>query len=166
MRGSTATSEWEEVHVKMKNFVSLFPNDHNLQSPAPPTFVDQLPNLNAVSATIFVEELLRCGLGHVVMCPGSRCTPLVAVARSGCPHSLANDERGAGFMARFVRASGRCAAVIVTSGTAVANLLPAVVEAAQDTSRCSPHCGQATKPGIRQQTNGEPGGDAWRQRCF
>ena len=134
VRGSTATSEWEEVHVKMKNFVSLFPNDHNLQSPAPPTFVDQLPNLNAVSATIFVEELLRCGLGHVVMCPGSRCTPLtVAVARSGCPHSLANDERGAGFMALgFARASGRCAAVIVTSGTAVANLLPAVVEAAQD----------------------------------
>ena len=59
VRGSTATSEWEEVHVKMKNFVSLFPNDHNMQSPEPPLFIDQLPNLNMVCATMLVEELLR-----------------------------------------------------------------------------------------------------------
>ena len=63
-----------------------------------------------------------------------RCAPLtVAVAKSGCPHTLANDERGAGFLALgYARGSGRCAAVLVSSGTAVANLLPAVVEAAQD----------------------------------
>lgn len=94
----------------------------------------QLPNLNALCAAMMLEEMLRSGLAHVVLCPGSRCAPLtVAVARSGCAHTLTNDERGAGFMALgFARASGRCAAVVVSSGTAVANLLPAVVEAALD----------------------------------
>jgi isochorismate synthase/2-succinyl-5-enolpyruvyl-6-hydroxy-3-cyclohexene-1-carboxylate synthase/2-succinyl-6-hydroxy-2,4-cyclohexadiene-1-carboxylate synthase/O-succinylbenzoate synthase len=135
VRGSTATSEWEEVHVKMKNFVSLFPcASHLTAASAPPSPFMRLPNLNAVYAALLIEELLRSGLGHVVMCPGSRCAPLtVAVARSGCPHSLATDERGAGFMALgFARASGRCAAVVVSSGTAVANLLPAVIEASYD----------------------------------
>jgi len=120
--------------MKMKNFVSLFPCAGHLLSPHLSTPFLQLPNLNAVCATLVVEELLRCGLAHVVMCPGSRCAPLtVAVVRSGCPHTLANDERGAGFLALgYARASGRCAAVLVSSGTAVANLLPAVVEAGQD----------------------------------
>ena len=132
VRGSTAAAEWEEVHVKMKNFVALFPCVSAL-APARSPFAE-LPNLNALSSALLVEELLRCGLGHVVMCPGSRCAPLtVAVARSGCAHTLANDERGAGFMALgFARASGRVAAVVVSSGTAVANLLPAVVEASLD----------------------------------
>lgn len=136
VRGSKAADEWEEVHMKMKNFVSLFPCAAHLREapsiPASPFL--EMPNLNAVCSAVFVEELLRCGLAHVVLCPGSRCAPLtVAVARSGCPHTLANDERGAGFIALgYARASGRCAAVLVSSGTAVANLLPAVVEAAQD----------------------------------
>ena len=129
--GSTAASEWEEVHVKMKNFVSLFPCSRNL-APRPSPF-SQLPNVNALWSALLLEELLRSGLAHVVLCPGSRCATLtVAVAKSGCAHTLANDERGAAFMALgFARASGRCAAVIVSSGTAVANLLPAVVEAHQ-----------------------------------
>jgi len=121
------------VHMKMKNFVSLFPvADRHVVSPLAPYL--QLPNLNILHGVLLVEELLRSGLGHVFLCPGSRCAPLtVAVARSGCPHSLVNDERGAAFMALgFARASGRCAAVIVSSGTAVANLLPAVVEANHD----------------------------------
>ncbi len=133
VRGSTAVSEWEEVHMKMKNFVSLFPvADQLVAAPATPYL--QLPNLNMLHGALLIEELLRSGLGHVFLCPGSRCAPLtVAVARSGCAHTLVNDERGAGFMALgFARASGRCAAVIVSSGTAVANLLPSVVEAGQD----------------------------------
>jgi menaquinone-specific isochorismate synthase len=132
VRGSTAVSEWEEVHVKMKNFVALFPSASHPVLPAPSPFL-QLPNYNAVHAAIFLEELLRSGLGHVILCPGSRCAPLtVAVAQSGCAHTLTTDERGAGFMALgFARTSGRCAAVVVSSGTAVANLLPAAVEASQ-----------------------------------
>ena len=131
MRGSTAASEWEEVHVKMKNFVSLFPSSDAL-APRPSPF-SQLPNINVLWAALLVEELLRSGIAHFVLCPGSRCAPLtVAVAQSGCAHTLANDERGAAFMALGIaRASGRCAAVVVSSGTAVANLLPAVVEAHQ-----------------------------------
>ena len=71
MRGSTATSEWEEVHVKMKNFVSLFPcASHLTAASAPPSPFMRLPNLNAVYAALLIEELLRSGLGHVVMCPG------------------------------------------------------------------------------------------------
>lgn len=119
----------------MKNFVSLFPCAGHLlpSAPASSPFLE-LPNLNAVCSSLLIEELLRCGLAHVVLCPGSRCAPLtVAVAQSGCPYTLANDERGAAFVALgYARASGRCAAVIVSSGTAVANLLPAAVEAAQD----------------------------------
>ena len=133
VRGSTAVSEWEEVHMKMKNFVSLFPvADRLAASPATPYL--QLPNLNILHGVLLIEELLRSGLGHVFMCPGSRCAPLtIAVARSGCAHTLVNDERGAGFMALgFARSSGRCAAVVVSSGTAVANLLPSVVEAWED----------------------------------
>lgn len=119
--------------MKMKNFVSLFPCSGHLLAPSASPFM-HLPNINALCAAMFLEEMLRSGLAHVVLCPGSRCAPLtVAVARSGCAHTLANDERGAGFIALgFARASGRCAAVVVSSGTAVANLLPAVVEAAQD----------------------------------
>ena len=119
----------------MKNFVSLFPCAGHLlpSAPASSPFLE-LPNLNAVCSSLLIEELLRCGLAHVVLCPGSRCAPLtVAVAQSGCPYTLANDERGAAFVALgYARASGRCAAVIVSSGTAVANLLPAAVEATQD----------------------------------
>ena len=130
VRGSTAASEWEEVHVKMKNFVSLFPC---AKSCAPLSAFSSSPNLNALWSSVLVEELLRSGLAHVVLSPGSRCAPLtVAVAQSGCAHTLANDERGAAFIALgLARATGRCAAVVVSSGTAVANLLPAVIEAHQ-----------------------------------
>lgn len=116
--------------MKMKNFISLFPCVKSLANNCP---FSKQPNLNLLWSAVFVEELLRCGLAHVVMCPGSRCAPLtVAVAQSRCSHTLANDERGAAFIALgFARSSGRCAAVIVSSGTAAANLLPAVVEARQ-----------------------------------
>ena len=80
----------------------------------------------------FVDELARCGLEHAVTCPGSRNAPLLlALAgdeRIAC-HSVI-DERSAGFVALgAAKASGRPAAIAVTSGTAAANLLPAVVEA-------------------------------------
>jgi 2-succinyl-5-enolpyruvyl-6-hydroxy-3-cyclohexene-1-carboxylate synthase len=80
----------------------------------------------------FVDELARCGLHDACTSPGSRCTPLVlALAndqRLKC-HSHV-DERCAGFFAvGLAKASARPVAVTCTSGTAVAELLPAVVEA-------------------------------------
>ncbi len=90
------------------------------------------PNLNALWCRCIAEELVRGGVVSCVLCPGSRNSPLLfALAgepRLRCLSHL--DERSAGFIALGVaRASGRPAAVCVTSGSAVANLLPAIVEA-------------------------------------
>jgi 2-succinyl-5-enolpyruvyl-6-hydroxy-3-cyclohexene-1-carboxylate synthase len=80
----------------------------------------------------FVDELARCGLRDACTSPGSRSTPLVlslvGEGRLRC-HSHV-DERCAGFFAvGLAKASYLPVAVTCTSGTAVANLLPAVVEA-------------------------------------
>lgn len=92
--------------------------------------------LHNTSAAIFlVEQLHRLGCPGVVLCPGSRSTPLVgALAHFGAlPLRILHDERSAGFFALgWARASGRPVAIVTTSGTAVANLLPAFVEADRD----------------------------------
>lgn len=85
-------------------------------------------------ARALVSELVRSGVTDVCMAPGSRSTPLVLAAarQDGLRLRVFLDERSAGFFALGLgRASGRPAAVLTTSGTAVANLLPAVVEASQ-----------------------------------
>ena len=70
-----------------------------------------------------------------MLCPGSRSAPLALAAGGLADRGLltlttAIDERSAAFHALgMAAASGRAAAVITTSGTAVANLLPAAVEA-------------------------------------
>lgn len=89
---------------------------------------------NRLWADLLVDELVRQGVGAFAVCPGSRSTPLTAaVARSGAPHVVHVDERGAAFYALgHARATGRAAAVVTTSGTAVANLFPALVEARMD----------------------------------
>lgn len=92
------------------------------------------PNRNTVWARAFVDELARAGIREVCVTSGSRCAPLVlAFVRDGrfrlFPHL---DERSAAFFAvGIARAAVRPAAVVTTSGTAAANLYPAVVEASQ-----------------------------------
>jgi 2-succinyl-5-enolpyruvyl-6-hydroxy-3-cyclohexene-1-carboxylic-acid synthase len=79
-----------------------------------------------------VEALVEAGVVEVVVCPGSRSTPLALATRAhpGLRVRVLLDERSAGFFALgLARAARRPVAVVVTSGTAVANLLPAVVEA-------------------------------------
>jgi 2-succinyl-5-enolpyruvyl-6-hydroxy-3-cyclohexene-1-carboxylate synthase len=91
-------------------------------------------NRNTVWARVLVEELARAGVSGVCMAPGSRSTPLVlaAAGRDDLRIRVFIDERSAAFFALGLgRATGRPAAVITTSGTAVANLLPATVEASQ-----------------------------------
>ena len=83
-------------------------------------------------ARVLVRQLARCGVRHVVICPGSRSTPLVLAVASepGMRPLLHVDERAAGYFALGIaRQSGRPVAVVSTSGTAAANLLPAAVEA-------------------------------------
>ena len=80
----------------------------------------------------FVEELERCGVRHAVTSPGSRNAPLALTlaAQEGIEAVSVIDERSAGFAALgMAKASGRPVAVTCTSGTAAANLHPAVVEA-------------------------------------
>ena len=80
----------------------------------------------------FTDELVACGVRDVVLCPGSRSTPMaLAVAMHPALRILVDlDERGAGFLALgLAKASRRPVAVLVTSGSAAANLLPATVEA-------------------------------------
>jgi 2-succinyl-5-enolpyruvyl-6-hydroxy-3-cyclohexene-1-carboxylate synthase len=80
----------------------------------------------------FVDELTRCGMRDACTSPGSRCTPLtLTLARDGRLRCYSHvDERCSGFFALgLAKASSLPVAVTCTSGTAVAELLPAVVEA-------------------------------------
>jgi 2-succinyl-5-enolpyruvyl-6-hydroxy-3-cyclohexene-1-carboxylate synthase len=95
----------------------------------------ETPRANRLWAYLIVEELVRCGVDFFCVAPGSRSTPLVAaLAANERARSLIHfDERGTAFAALgYARATGRPAAWITTSGTAVANGLPAVVEASTD----------------------------------
>ena len=92
-------------------------------------------NLNQLWATLLIEELVRNGVDTYCIAPGSRSAPLtVAVARHLRAHGIVHyDERGAAFHALgYGRATGMPAAVITTSGSALANVWPAVVEASLD----------------------------------
>ncbi|HET9094072.1 MAG TPA: 2-succinyl-5-enolpyruvyl-6-hydroxy-3-cyclohexene-1-carboxylic-acid synthase, partial [Solirubrobacteraceae bacterium] len=79
-----------------------------------------------------LDEFVRCGMEHACTSPGSRNTPIVlSIAREPRLRAWSHiDERCAGFFALgAAKASGRPVAVTCTSGTAAANLLPAVIEA-------------------------------------
>src|SRR3954469_9392361 len=89
-------------------------------------------NANTALASAFVEELARCGLRHAVLSPGSRSTPLaVALGRQpAIDLSVIVDERSAAFFALGAAQATRTpVAILCTSGTAAANLHPAVCEA-------------------------------------
>ncbi len=89
-------------------------------------------NRNTALASAMVEELARCGVRDAVICPGSRSTPLaLALWREPAIEARAIvDERSGGFFALgAAQATGRPVAVLCTSGTAAANLHPAVCEA-------------------------------------
>jgi len=93
------------------------------------------PNLTYRWTQLFVEELVRNGVETFFVAPGSRSTPLtVAIARHPGANSVLHvDERGAAFAALGAARAGQGpAAWVTTSGTAVANGLPAVVEASVD----------------------------------
>ena len=94
------------------------------------------PELSALAAArIAVEVLLDGGVQHVVVSPGSRSAPmayaLAEASAAGRVDLLVRiDERSAGFTALGLALStGSPAAVLTTSGTAVGNLMPAVMEA-------------------------------------
>ena len=129
--GSTPQEEYMEIAHKFTVLSSLFPSS--------PFSVQNQPHANAAFSAVFVEELIRNGVVDYFICPGSRSTPLtVAIVRASRPvHRVGSlslhsciDERGAAYQAigHFHR-TGRVPAIITTSGTAVANLFPGVMEA-------------------------------------
>lgn len=91
---------------------------------------------SSAHATHLLNELASRGLRHVIVSPGSRSQALAlaaaTLAQTGAIHlHVRHDERQAGFLALGIaRETGLPAAVIVTSGSAVGNLLPAVMEGA------------------------------------
>jgi 2-succinyl-5-enolpyruvyl-6-hydroxy-3-cyclohexene-1-carboxylate synthase len=98
------------------------------------TFPQDHANINLLWSSLFIEELTRHGITDFCLAPGSRSTPLtLAVAQ----HPLANthvhfDERGLGFLALGLsQSTSKPVVLITTSGTAVANLYPAIIEARQ-----------------------------------
>ena len=89
-------------------------------------------NRNYAFAGIFVDELARCGLKHVCICPGSRSSPLaISFARHRDIKKWVHlDERSAAFFALGIAKHTRQpVAIVCSSGTAVANLSPAIIEA-------------------------------------
>lgn len=88
----------------------------------------------ATLAAVFVDEWVRAGCADAVAAPGSRSTPLVLALAShpGVRLHTHIDERSAAFFALGLAIrSGRAAVVVTTSGTAAAEVHPAVIEAHQ-----------------------------------
>ena len=92
-------------------------------------------NRSTALARVLVDELVRGGVREAVLCPGSRNAPLsyalhAADTAGRLRLHVRIDERSAGFLALgLALASGVPVPVVTTSGTAVANLHPAVLEA-------------------------------------
>lgn len=83
-------------------------------------------------AALLLEALTRHGVRHICIAPGSRSTPLtLSAAEHGALICHTHfDERGLGHLALgLAKTSGEPVAIVVTSGTAAANLYPAIVEA-------------------------------------
>ncbi|AKU17935.1 2-succinyl-5-enolpyruvyl-6-hydroxy-3-cyclohexene-1-carboxylate synthase [Luteipulveratus mongoliensis] len=94
-------------------------------------------NPSLALATVIVDELIRHGVTDVVLCPGSRSAPFAYAVHAADQEGRLRlhvrvDERSAAFTALgLAKASRVPVPVITTSGTAVANLYPAVLEASQ-----------------------------------
>jgi 2-succinyl-5-enolpyruvyl-6-hydroxy-3-cyclohexene-1-carboxylate synthase len=89
-------------------------------------------SVQATFAATLVDEWIHRGVTDAVICPGSRSTPLALALAARLRVHVRLDERSAGFFAiGLAKASGAPTIVCVTSGTAAAELHPAVVEAHQ-----------------------------------
>ncbi|MBB4134828.1 2-succinyl-5-enolpyruvyl-6-hydroxy-3-cyclohexene-1-carboxylic-acid synthase [Gordonia humi] len=92
-------------------------------------------NPSTLQARVIVDEMIRCGVRDAVLCPGSRNAPLAFALHAAHQQGRLRlhvriDERSAGFLALGLAvASATPVPIVMTSGTAVANMSPAVFEA-------------------------------------
>jgi 2-succinyl-5-enolpyruvyl-6-hydroxy-3-cyclohexene-1-carboxylate synthase len=92
-------------------------------------------NPSTLLARVIVRQIIEAGVKDVVISPGSRNAPLSIAFHQASTKGLINlhvriDERTAAFFALGIaKASGRPVPIVCTSGTAVANYHPAVLEA-------------------------------------
>lgn len=92
-------------------------------------------NPSTLQARVIVDELIRGGVTEAVLCPGSRNAPLAfalhaADAAGRLRLHVRIDERSAGYLALGLAVASRAPVpIVMTSGTAVANMSPAVFEA-------------------------------------
>ena len=97
--------------------------------------MEEIGTLNEYWSKWMIKELIYHGVRTFCIAPGSRNAPLIIAAVN---HPLAEtimhyDERGLAFHALgYAKGSGQPVAIIVTSGSAVGNLLPAVMEGYHD----------------------------------
>ena len=142
---------------------------------------DRGVNPSSSLATVLVDELVRGGVREAVLCPGSRSAPLAyalqeADRRGRLRLHVRVDERSAGFLALgLAKLTGDPVPVVTTSGTAVANLHPAVLEAGHagvplwcsaPTGRPSCVAPAPTRPPTRPASSVPPcaGPTNWRRR--
>jgi 2-succinyl-5-enolpyruvyl-6-hydroxy-3-cyclohexene-1-carboxylate synthase len=120
--------DWDAI----TNLQSLISTPLQTESHPLATTNTEIQHALSISVGAFVDELVRSGVRHFCVCPGSRSTPLaLMIAR----HPTAKlwmhiDERSAAFFGLGLAKTLREPVVLVcTSGTAAANFMPAVVEA-------------------------------------
>ena len=92
-------------------------------------------NRNYFWSNIFIDQLVECGVKYVCISPGSRSTPLTySISQNQNLRSFVNiDERSSGFFALGVaKKTGTAVLIVTTSGTATAELYPAIIEAYQN----------------------------------
>lgn len=89
-------------------------------------------NLNYIWSKFIVDQFVQFGVQHVCISPGSRNTPLTtAFAENKRIKKYVNiDERSSAYFALGIaKATNQSVALLTTSGTATANLYPAIIEA-------------------------------------
>lgn len=94
--------------------------------------VDRFQNLTQLWSALIIDQLVKAGITTFYTCPGMRNAPLLkAIAlHPQATHYSGWDERAQSYRALgFIKASGKAAALVCTSGTALANFLPATIEA-------------------------------------
>lgn len=89
-------------------------------------------NLNALWCRVIIDELLHSGLRHAVICPGGRSAVMaIMLQRQACLETIVHtDERSGAFIALGIaQSTHRPVVICTTSGSAVGNLVPALMEA-------------------------------------